>query len=143
MAITRSNTRSKTRSKTHSNNHEVPKEESIKEPSERESFDNFLDYKDDLEKDFSISLNTNNRKAIYEAVIDELRDRKLVNKKFYENEKETISFLGHDETFTDIMCMFLFASVLTCFFSIVIIIITVEFSNLAKKNSFNMTLTEL
>ena len=68
-----------------SNNQEVPKEE----PSERESVDNFLDYKDDLEKKYSITLRTTNRKDIYEAVIDELRDRKLVNKEFYENEKET------------------------------------------------------
>ena len=69
-----------TRCKTLSNNHEVPKEEPIKEPSERESFDNFLDYKDDLEKKYSITLRTTNRKDIYEAVIDELRDRKLFNK---------------------------------------------------------------
>ena len=142
MAITRSNTRSKTQSKALSNNHEVPKEEPIKEPSERESFDNFLDYKDDLEKKYSITLRTTNRKDIYEAVIDELRDRKLVNKEFYENEKETISFLGHDETFTGIMCMLLFACVFTCFFSVVIIIVTVEFNKLAKY-SFNMSLPEL
>ena len=135
MAITRSDTLSNTRKLTE-------KELTEKEPGEKESFDNFLDYKDDLEKDFSISLNTNNRKVIYKAVIDELRERKLVNKAFHENQLETISFLGHDETFTGIMCMFLFACVFTCFFSIVIIIVTVEFNKLAKY-SFNMSLPEL
>ena len=38
-----------------------------KEPGERESFDNFLDYKDELEEDFSIALNTKNRKLIYSS----------------------------------------------------------------------------
>ena len=66
------------------------KELTEKEPGERESFDNFLDYKDELEADFSISLNTKNRKLIYTAVINELRQRKLVNKAFYDNQIETI-----------------------------------------------------
>ena len=41
------------------------------EPSERESFDNFLDYKTGLEEKYSVSLNTKNRKVIYTAVINE------------------------------------------------------------------------
>ena len=47
-----------------------------REPGDKESFDNYLDHTDELEKKYSISLNTNNRKVIYKAVIDALKEKK-------------------------------------------------------------------
>ena len=119
------------------------KELTEKEPGERESFDNFLDYKDDLEKEFSISLNTKNRKLIFTAVINELRHRKLVNKAFYDNEIETISFL-EDETdgFKDIMYLFLNIWIMVFLYGTVGIIVLGEYKKLAQ-NSFNTTIHEL
>ena len=121
----------------------VEKELSEVEPGERESFDNFLDYKDDLEKDFSISLNTKNRKLIYTAVINELRQRKLVNKAFYDNQIETISFL-EDETdgFKDILYLFLNIWIMIFLYGTVGIVVLGEYKKLAQ-NSFNTTIHEL
>ena len=119
------------------------KELTEKEPGERESFDNFLDYKDELEADFSIGLNTKNRKLIYTAVINELRYRKLVNKEFYDNQIETISFL-EDETdgFKDIMYLFLNIWIMVFLYGTVGIIVLGEYKKLAQ-NSFNTTIHEL
>tara|TARA_B100002019_G_C21168919_1_gene547355 strand:+ start:73 stop:477 length:405 start_codon:yes stop_codon:yes gene_type:complete len=114
-----------------------------KEPGERESFDNFLDYKDELEEDFSIGLNTKNRKLIYTAVINELRHRNLVNKAFYDNQIETISFL-EDETdgFKDIMYLFLNIWIMIFLYGTVGIVVLGEYKKLAQ-NSFNTTIHEL
>jgi len=114
-----------------------------KEPGERESFDNFLDYKDELEEDFSIGLNTKNRKLIYTAVINELRHRNLVNKEFYDNQIETISFL-EDETdgFKDIMYLFLNIWIMIFLYGTVGIVVLGEYKKLAQ-NSFNTTIHEL
>ena len=119
------------------------KELSDKEPTEKESFDNFLDYKDELEEDFSIGLNTKNRKLIYTAVINELRHRKLVNKEFYDNQIETISFL-EDETdgFKDIMYLFLNIWIMVFLYGTVGIIVLGEYKKLAQ-DSFNTTIHEL
>ena len=119
------------------------KELTEKEPSEKESFDNFLDYKDELEEDFSIGLNTKNRKLIYTAVINELRQRKLVNKAFYDNQIETISFL-EDETdgFKDILYLFLNIWIMVFLYGTIGIIVMGEYKNLAQ-NSFNTTIHEL
>ena len=118
-------------------------EQSDIEVSERESFDNFLDYKDELEADFSIGLNTKNRKLIYTAVINELRHRKLVNKEFYDNQIETISFL-EDETdgFKDIMYLFLNIWIMVFLYGTVGIVVLGEYKKLAQ-NSFNTTIHEL
>ena len=116
---------------------------SEKEPGERESFDNFLDYKDELEEDFSIGLNTKNRKLIYTAVINELRHRKLVNKEFYDNQIETISFL-EDETdgLKEILYMCLNVFIIIFLYGGVGIIVMSEYKKLAQ-NSFNTTIHEL
>ena len=119
------------------------KELTDKEPGERESFDNFLDYKDELEEEFSIALNTKNRKLIYTAVINELRYRKLVNKEFYDNQIETISFL-EDETdgFKDIMYLFLNIWIMVFLYGTVGIVVLGEYKKLAQ-DSFNTTIHEL
>ena len=118
-------------------------EQSDIEVSERESFDNFLDYKDELEADFSIGLNTKNRKLIYTAVINELRHRKLVNKEFYDNQIETISFL-EDETdgFKDIIYLFLNIWIMVFLYGTVGIVVLGEYKKLAQ-SSFNTTIHEL
>ena len=119
------------------------KELTEKEPGERESFDNFLDYKDDLEKEFSISLNTRNRKLIYTAVINELRQRKLVNKAFYDNQIETISFL-EDETdgLKEILYMCLNVFIIIFLYGTIGTIVMSEYKKLAQ-NSFNTSIHEL
>ena len=119
------------------------KELSEKEPTEKESFDNFLDYKDELEADFSIGLNTKNRKLIYTAVINELRHRKLVNKEFYDNQIETISFL-EDETdgLKEILYMCLNVFIIIFLYGGVGIIVMSEYKKLAQ-NSFNTSIHEL
>ena len=95
-----------------------------REPGDKESFDNYLDHTDELEKKYSISLNTNNRKAIYKAVIDELKERNLVNKAFYENQVETISLLnGEMDEFKDIVYTFLNAFIFIFFYGILCIIV--------------------
>ena len=119
------------------------KELSEVEPGERESFDNFLDYKDELEADFSISLNTKNRKLIYTAVINELRQRKLVNKAFYDNQLETISFLEDEsDGFKDILYLFLNIWIMIFLYGTVGIVVLGEYKKLAQ-NSFNTTIHEL
>ena len=116
---------------------------SEKEPGERESFDNFLDYKDELEEDFSIGLNTKNRKLIYTAVINELRHRKLVNKEFYDNQIETISFLEDEsDGFKEILYIFLNVFIIIFLYGTVGIIVLGEYKKLAQ-NSFNTTIHEL
>ena len=119
------------------------KELTDKEPGERESFDNFLDYKDDLEKEFSISLNTKNRKLIFTAVINELRQRKLVNKAFYDNQIETISFL-EDETdgLKEILYMCLNVFIIIFLYGTIGTIVMSEYKKLAQ-NSFNTSIHEL
>jgi hypothetical protein len=104
--------------------------------SEKESFDNFLDHRDTLAQKYSIELNTTNKKKIYTSVVNELREKKLINKEFYENELETISFLGGDETFVDVMYMLL--NIYICIFivGVFVIIIKGEFKKLGD-NSFN------
>jgi len=125
---------------------ELPKrigiEQTEEEPGERESFDNFLDHKTGLEEKYSISLNTKNRKVIYTAVINELRERNLVNKDFYENQLETISFLEDDiDGLQDLMymCLNIYMIIFLCG---IFITVMREFKNLAK-DSFNTTLREL
>ena len=119
------------------------KELSEVEPGERESFDNFLDYKDELEADFSIGLNTKNRKLIYTAVINELRHRKLVNKEFYDNQIETISFLEDEsDGFKEILYIFLYVFIIIFLYGTVGIIVLGEYKKLAQ-NSFNTTIHEL
>ena len=94
------------------------------EPGDKESFDTFLDHTDELEKKYAISLNTNNRKVIYKAVIDELKERNLVNKAFYENQVETISLLdGEMDEFKDIVYTFLNAFIFIFFYGILCIIV--------------------
>ena len=116
---------------------------SEKEPGERESFDNFLDYKDELEEDFSIALNTKNRKLIYTAVINELRYRKLVNKEFYDNQIETISFLEDEsDEFKGIMYLFLNIWIMVFLYVTVGNVVLGEYKKLAQ-NSFNTTIHEL
>ena len=93
----------------------------VRGPSDKESFDNYLDHTDELEKKYSISLNTNNRKVIYKAVIDELKEKKLVNKAFYKNQLETISLFDDDiDEFKDVVytclnvCFFIFFYGILC-----------------------------
>ena len=94
----------------------------VQEPGERESFDNFLDYKTGLEEKYAVSLNTKNRKDIYIAVINELRERNLVNKAFYENELETYSYLPDDMVdFKETIYMLLNVFGLMFFYGILII----------------------
>ena len=94
------------------------------EPGDKESFDTFLDHTDELEKKYAISLNTNNRKVIYKAVIDELKERNLVNKAFYENQVETISLLdGEMDEFKDIVYTFLNAFIFIFCYGILCIIV--------------------
>ena len=96
----------------------------VREPSDKESFDNYLDHTDELEKKYSISLNTNNRKVIYKAVIDELKEKKLVNKAFYKNQLETISLFDDDiDGFKENVYMFLNAFIFIFFYGILCIIV--------------------
>jgi hypothetical protein len=58
-------------------------------------------------------LGTSNMISIYNAVNEELRERNLINEEMYENHKETISFLGDDDTYCDYLCLCLSTVVIT------------------------------
>ena len=58
--------------------------------TDKESFDNFLDYKDDIECELSLKLNTDNMEYFDLAVLKELHTRNLVNYKFYKKQREMI-----------------------------------------------------
>ena len=112
-----------------------------KEPSERESFDNFLDYKTGLEEKYSVSLNTKNRKVIYIAVINELRERNLVNKAFYENELETYSLIDDDmDEFKETIYMLLQTFIFILFYGILIIIMMRQLPLILTRHVFNNAL---
>lgn len=100
--------------------------------NDKQSFDNFLEYKDELENKYSRKLGTTDKKAIYNAVIDEMREKKLISEYFHENQKETISFLGDDDSFKDAMCMFLNIYIVFFVVGLIVIIITGEFKNLSE-----------
>ena len=106
------------------------------EPGDKESFDNYLDHTDELEKKYSISLNTKNRKVIYKAVIDELKERNLVNKAFYKNQEETISLLDDEmDEFKDIVYMFLNAFIFIVFYGILCIMVMRQLPLILLSNS--------
>ena len=110
----------------------------IQEPGERESFDNFLDYKTGLEEKYAVSLNTKNRKDIYIAVIKELREKNLVNKAFYENELETYSFIDDDiDEFKETIYMLLNAFIFMLFYGILIIIMMRQLPLILTRQVFN------
>ena len=114
----------------------------IQEPGERESFDNFLDYKTGLEEKYAVSLNTKNRKDIYIAVINELRERNLVNKAFYENELETYSYLPDDIVdFKDIIYMLLNVFGFMLFYGILMIFVLRQLPLILTRQVFNNDLS--
>lgn len=110
--------------------------------SDKESFDNYLDYKDELEYKYSIELGTSNVKPIYYAVLNELKERKLINDKFYEIESETISFLGDNVVLNDIIYIIL-QMIFICIVCGIGIIVVVNQLNILGKQTFNKSLTEL
>tara|TARA_B100002051_G_scaffold219880_1_gene213473 strand:+ start:287 stop:649 length:363 start_codon:yes stop_codon:yes gene_type:complete len=113
----------------------------MQEPSERESFDNFLDYNTELNEKYSISLNTKNRKVIYTAVINELRERNLVNKAFYENELETYSFIEDDmDEFKETIYMLLNVFIFMLFYGILMIIVMRQLPLILTRHVFNNAL---
>lgn len=108
-----------------------------REPGERESFDNFLDHKTGLEEKYAVSLNTNNRKDIYIAVINELREKNLVNKAFYENELETYSYLPDNMIdFKEIIFMLLNFFGFMLFYGILMIIVMRQLPLIATRQVF-------
>jgi hypothetical protein len=108
-----------------------------REPGERESFDNFLDHKTGLEEKYAVSLNTKNRKDIYIAVINELREKNLVNKSFYENELETYSYLPDDiVNFKEIIFMLLNFFGFMFFYGILMIIVTGQLPLIVSRQVF-------
>ena len=117
---------------------------------EKESFDNYLVHKDDLEYKYSIKLGTSDVKAVYYAVLDELKEKKLINNNFYENQKETISFMRIDEEddFIDIMCFMSKVFIILFLIGVVAGFISVEFksyelSEPQQNNTFLVNIDDL
>lgn len=118
--------------------------------TEKESFDNYLVHKDDLEYKYSIKLGTSDVKAVYYAVLDELKEKKLINNNFYENQKETISFMRIDEEddFIDIMCFMSKVFIILFLIGVVAGFISVEFksyelSEPQQNNTFLVNIDDL
>jgi len=110
--------------------------------SDRESFDNYLDYKDELEYKYSLIHGLSSRKKIYTAVIDELRDKNLINNDLYEKEKETIEIIFDDGVLNDIIYIIL-QMLFICIVCGMGIIIVVNQLNILGKQPFNKSLKEL
>jgi len=104
--------------------------------TEKESFDNYLDYKDVLEYKYSKQLGTKNMKAVYYAALDEMKEKKLINDEFYENETETISFLGDDDTCKDCIYLSLATTFITLLFSLLGLLVIYEMEEL-KMDTFD------
>ena len=65
--------------------------------SDKESFDNFLDYKDDVEYELSLKMSTDDMEYFEQAVLKELHTRNLVNYAFYKKQRETIKMVQGDQ----------------------------------------------
>ena len=61
--------------------------------TDKESFDNFLDYKADIEYELSLKMSTDNLEYFDLAVLKELHTRNLVNYAFYKKQRETIKMV--------------------------------------------------
>lgn len=107
--------------------------------TDKDSFDNYLDHKDDLEYKYSLILGTSNKKAIYYAVLDEMKEKNLINNSFYENERETILFLGNEDDIIDVMCFMVQVSILLCIIGLFIGFINIEYYN----NKFTVNIDNL
>jgi len=104
--------------------------------TDKDSFHNYLDNKDVLEYKYSKQLGTRNMKAVYYAVLDEMKEKKLINDDFYENETETISFLGDDDTCKDCIYLFFVTIFITLLFSLLGLLVVYEMEKL-KMDTFD------
>jgi hypothetical protein len=105
--------------------------------TEKESFDNYLDHKDDLEYKYSIQLGTDDMSAVYYAVLDDLKEKNLINNYFYENQKETISFLrgDKDKEIIDIMCFLIKMFICLFLIGLVVGFVSTDFKQYELKNN--------
>ena len=110
--------------------------------SDRESFDNYLDHKDELEYKYFLKHGSSSRKKIYTAVIDELRDKNLINYNLYETEKENIDIICDDGVLVDIIYILL-QMLFICIVCGMGIIVVVNQLNILGKQPFNKSITEL
>ena len=104
---------------------------------DKESFDNYLDYKDDLENKYSSQLGNVSKLEIDKAVLNELKKKKLISEYFYRNQIETLSFIDHPLNLSDFLVMFLNMYFTLFIFGILVIIVSGEFKYVAKETSLN------
>ena len=95
------------------------------ELTEKESFDNYLSYKDELEYKFSLEMGCNDVLAIDLAVIKELYTRDLINYEFYMRQCETIKtvhkYNDNDNQTSSLTCLFEFALFISLIIGIVVL----------------------
>lgn len=81
--------------------------------NDKDSFDNYLDYKDGLECKYTIKLGTEDKAKIFNAVLDEMKEKKLISDYFYNNQKETMSFMDTNDSYKDYIYLFLGSLIIT------------------------------
>jgi len=95
--------------------------------TDEESFNNYLDYKNDIEYDLSLKMSTDNLKYFDLAVLKELHTRNLVNYTFYKKQHETINIVHrYRRDHTHVSCLDYFL------YTLILIIIGMVFILLAK-----------
>jgi len=102
------------------------------ELTEKESFDNYLSYKDELEYKFSLEMGCNDVLAIDLAVIKELYTRDLINYEFYMRQCETIKTLHiyDDDQTSSRSCLFESVLLISFILGIITLLSKYKFNNL-------------
>ena len=91
----------------------------------KESFDNYLDYKDDISYDILQKQNSNVSPKSHElAVIKELHVRNLINYDFYLKQRDIINLVHYDDNNTGCLDFFLYILFIILWISVIIFIWT-------------------
>ena len=101
--------------------------------TDKESFDNYLDYKDDIEYDCSLTMSIDNMDYFDLAVLKELHTRNLINYAFYKKQCETIKMVHtYRENLPQMSYLGYFLYILMIFIIIIVVIGVVVWSILSK-----------
>jgi len=93
--------------------------------TEKESFDNYLSYKDDLEYKLLLKMGSDDLEAVDLTVINELYTLDLINYEFYMRQCETIKtvhkYNDNDNQTSSLTCLFEFALFISLIIGIVVL----------------------
>ena len=103
--------------------------------TEKESFDNYLSHKDELEYKFHLRMGSDDLEAVDLTVINELYTMDLINYEFYMRQCETIKTLhiyddSHNNKTSYIACLLKVLLLISFVFGIITLLSKYKFNNL-------------